>query len=236
LTEPNDLLPKLQHNMETVNTRIADACARSNRSPDDVRLIAVTKYAEWDWVCTLSQFHRDFGENRPQQLVEREPQLPDANWHLIGQLQTNKCRSAVRHACMIHSVDSLKLLNRIGRVAAEDDCSIPVLLQVNISAEESKSGFAAADLIRNWPEIVRHAGSHITLAGLMTMAPLSESAEVTRPVFRGLSELRDQLNDSLPIPTLTELSMGMSGDFEVAIEEGATMIRVGSSLFEGLSK
>lgn len=231
----NDLLQRLRDNMEAVLTRIQQACARSNRSVDDVRLIAVTKYAEWEWVCALSQFHNDFGENRPQQLAEREPQLSDATWHLIGQLQKNKCRSAVRHASLIHSVDSMRLLERIGRVAREEDRTVKVLLQVNVSEEESKSGFVPDDLIKAWPELTVQSSHHLTVAGLMTMAPLSESAEATRPVFRQLSELKDRLNRISQTNPLTELSMGMSRDFEVAIEEGATMIRVGSLLFEGLA-
>jgi len=230
------MLQTLRHNIDTVRTRIEHACARSKRSVDDVRLIAVTKYAEWDWVRSLSQLHTDFGENRPQQLAEREPQLPDANWHLIGQLQKNKCRSAVRHACTIHSVDSIRLLERIARVAQEEDRAVKVLLQVNVSAEESKSGFGPSDLIRSWSELTSHASPHLIIAGLMTMAPLSESAESTRPVFRQLAELKAQLNAMPEGNPLTELSMGMSRDFEVAIEEGATMIRVGSSLFEGLAE
>jgi len=236
LNEPDDLSQTLRHNLEAVNSRIERACAQSNRPSDDVRLIAVTKYAQWEWVHAISQLHNDFGENRPQQLAEREPQLPNANWHLIGQLQKNKCRLAVHHASMIHSIDSMKLLERIGRIAAKDNCQAQVLLQVNISAEDSKSGFAPPDLIEMWPEIVQRAGSHVTLAGLMTMAPLSESAEAARPVFHSLLELRNQLNSLLVTPTLTELSMGMSRDFEVAIEEGATMVRVGSALFEGLGE
>ncbi len=231
----NDLLQRLRDNKEAVVTRIQQACARSNRSVDDVRLIAVTKYAEWEWVSALAHIHNDFGENRPQQLAEREPQLPDSTWHLIGQLQKNKCRLAVRHASLIHSVDSMRLLERIGRVAQEEDRAVRVLLQVNVSEEESKSGFVPADLIESWLEVSEQASNHLTITGLMTMAPLSESAEATRPVFRQLSELMDRLNQITGTTTLTELSMGMSRDFEVAIEEGATMIRVGSSLFEGLA-
>lgn len=224
----------LQRNLDAVSSRIKRACQKSNRSPDDVTLVAVTKYAEWDWVCALAELHPIFGESRPQQLAERQPQLPGVQWHLIGQLQRNKVRSAIRHAHLIHSVDSLRLLRRIHQLAEETGRPTRLLLQVNVSGEASKSGFSPQTLLQDWPQIARFTSEFVTISGLMTMAPRSDSASDIRPVFAGLAELRRQLNERAECPELQELSMGMSRDFETAVEEGATLIRIGSSLFEGL--
>ena len=224
----------LQKNLKSITDQIERACSASSRSPDEVQLIAVTKYAEWEWVQTLAKLHSVFGESRPQLLAERQPKLPKIHWHQIGQLQRNKARLAIRHANVIHSVDSLQLLQRISRLALEDDRSIELLLQVNVTGEESKSGFTPKVVLDSWTSIVQHLGPHAKLTGLMTMAPLSNCSESARPVFAQLAKLKHQLNARQGSPQLTELSMGMSGDFDVAIEEGATMIRVGRSLFNGL--
>lgn len=232
-----DSLPDvLQRNLSTIRQRIERACRRSNRSADDVTLVAVTKYAEWDWVCALSEQHAIFGESRPQQLADRQPQLPRVQWHLIGQLQRNKARTAIRHAQVIHSVDSLKLLQRIHQLTAETEDRIELLLQVNVSGEASKSGFSPQELLDNWPQIAAFSSDRVRLSGLMTMAPKSESSEETRPIFAALRQLQRELNDQGACGELTELSMGMSRDFEAAVEEGATLIRIGSSLFEGLQR
>ena len=222
-------------NLDAVKARVSAACDRSQRNVDEIELVAVTKYAEWEWVQNLAQVHHCFGENRPQQLAERQPQIADASWHLIGQLQRNKCRQAVLHADVIHSVDSLKLLERIQRVAQDEQQPVRVLLQVNVSGEESKSGFEPSELLREWEQNVSQAVQHVSITGLMTMAPRTDSPEATRPFFRQLRELRDQLNERQHTEPLRELSMGMSGDFEVAVEEGSTLIRVGSALFQGLA-
>jgi len=195
----------LQSNLSGVLLRIRAACARAGREQSGVRLIAVTKYADWAWVQMLAGLHPVFGENRPQQLAERSQQLPAVEWHLIGHLQRNKVQLALRHAALIHSVDSLRLLQSIaaGAVAGRRPA---VLLQVNVSREDSKTG--------------------------------SSDPEDARPVFAELRHLRDLLNE-LPATRqrgirLSELSMGMSGDFEQAVEEGATLLRIGSLLFRGL--
>lgn len=224
----------LQQNLDAVHSRIEQACQRADRSPEDVTLVAVTKYAEWEWVCALAELHPVFGESRPQQLAERQPQLPRVQWHLIGQLQRNKVRSAIGHADMIHSVDSLRLLRRIHQLAEETSRPIRLLLQVNVSGEESKSGFTPEMLLQEWPQIAGFTSPSVTISGLMTMAPKSDSESSIRPVFAGLAELRHRLNEQAECAELTELSMGMSRDFEIAVEEGATLIRVGSSLFDGL--
>ncbi len=213
------------------------ACRRSGRSLNDVRLIAVTKSAEWSWVEALSSLYQTFGENRPQQLAERQALLPAVEWHLIGQLQRNKVKLALQHASVIHSVDSLRLLERVAAVGAELQIRPKVLLEANMSQESAKSGFTVEELRRDWPQIVSFSTA-VQIDGLMTMAAESDDPENARPVFRSLRLLRDELrqtdasrNASLD---LRELSMGMSGDFVPAIEEGATMVRIGSRIFQGL--
>ncbi|MEZ6055165.1 MAG: YggS family pyridoxal phosphate-dependent enzyme [Planctomycetaceae bacterium] len=267
-----DLLSVLEQNLDSVRQRIRAACDRVGRSVESVQLIAVTKYAPWEAVVGLASLgQRRFGENRPQQLLARasqwkteSPLATTANlsssdpksdtattspvpleWHLIGQLQRNKVRSILPVVSRIHSVDSIRLLERIDEIAGELSLTPRVLLEVNVSGEESKHGFEPQQLLDDWEEIARLKQVHIT--GLMTMAPLADDPEQSRPWFRQLRELRDELRNIhqqfKPIDQtsllgsndlLSELSMGMSGDFEVAIEEGATHIRVGSSLFARL--
>lgn len=226
-----DINETIQANVAAVKQRIQDAATRSGRMADDVTLVAVTKYAQDEWVASLSRFHPIFGENRPQQLAERVPQFDDSiQWHLIGQLQRNKVRLSLPLAHTIHSVDSWRLLDRIELIGTELELRPRVLIEVNVSGEAAKAGFT--------PETLREEAAKLTalktvnVTGLMTMAPAGD-AESTRSVFSNLRELRDQLAASTGLE-LTELSMGMSGDFEVAIEEGATIVRVGSRLFEGL--
>lgn len=231
------LTETIRRNLGSVQQQIAAACERSGRPAASVKLVAVTKYADWDWVKTLAKFHSAFGENRPQQLAERSPLLPDAEWHLIGQLQRNKVRQALQHASVIHSVDSSKLLRRISLLAAELQVRPQILIQVNISGEDSKSGFTENELTAEWDSITQEQG-HVDIIGLMTMAPASRELQEAQAVFRGLSRLKSELC-SHPASvssgiTLSELSMGMSGDFEVAIEAGATIVRIGSRLYDGL--
>ena len=226
----------LQSNLASVMSRVRSACVKAGREVSDVRLVAVTKYADWSWVQALSAIHGVFGENRPQQLSERSVLLPAVEWHLIGHLQRNKVNLALRHSALIHSVDSLKLLQSIADAATRGNRPA-VLLQVNISREESKSGFAAEELPRVW-DLVAEYSERVEIRGLMTMAAESSDPEEARPVFAELRNLRDLLC-SLGATCragikLTELSMGMSGDFEQAVVEGATLLRIGSLLFRGL--
>lgn len=233
----------IAENLAAVRSDIGTACAVSGRDPADVRLVAVTKYAEWEWVQALAAMHSDFGENRPQQLAERAPLLPDASWHLIGQLQRNKVRTAVAHANLIHSVDSLRLLQRIDRMTAEfGDEAGPapdVLLQVNVSGEASKSGLTTDEICRNWAEIC-NSTKCVEIIGLMTMAPAADNSEDVRSVFSALRNLRDDLAITDAAVgrgfRLPHLSMGMSGDFSVAVEEGATLVRIGRRLYSGLTR
>ena len=226
---------QLAANYQNVLDRIAQACARAGRLPAEVTLVAVTKTAEPAWIESLVKLGaRDLGESRPQQLVERAAQVSGpVRWHLIGHLQRNKVRQVLPAAQWMHSIDSARLLERVDDVAGELRLRPRLLLEVNVSGEGSKGGFAPDEIAAAWPTIL--ARRHVKLEGLMTMAPLAEDADIARRVFRGLRELRDRLRNVSPenVPR-NELSMGMSQDFEVAVEEGATLVRVGSLLFEGL--
>jgi PLP dependent protein len=215
---------------EAVRRQVADAADACGRRSEDVTIVAVTKTVGVPEVtAALSAGIRDFGENRVQEFLGKYGLFPEARWHFIGTLQTNKVKDVVGRACLIHSVDSLRLLSHIERRAAERGVSQPVLLQVNVAGETSKHGMATADL-----EDVLEEASHmesVEVRGLMTIAPLARAEDV-RWVFRELREVRDSLRATLPDRVeLDELSMGMSGDFRVAVEEGATIVRIGSALF-----
>jgi pyridoxal phosphate enzyme (YggS family) len=215
---------------EAIRRQVADAADACGRRSEDVTIVAVTKTVGVPEVtAALAAGIRDFGENRVQEFLGKYGLFPEARWHFIGTLQTNKVKDVVGRACLIHSVDSLRLLSHIERRAAERGVSQPVLLQLNIAGETSKHGMATADL-----EDVLEAASHmdsVEVRGLMTIAPLARAEDV-RWVFRELREVRDSLRATLPDRVeLDELSMGMSGDFRVAVEEGATIVRIGSALF-----
>lgn len=220
-------------NLRSVRARIAAAAKRSGRLPDAVTLVAVTKYADLDSVQTLVDLGaRDLGESRPQQLGERAERIQSpVRWHLVGTLQRNKARRTLPIVEMIHSADSLRLLRFLDKLAGEMQIRPRILIQVNLSGETTKHGFDADSLRSVWDEIVRL--EHLSIEGLMTMAAWEQDPERTRPTFAGLRELRDQLRGRSPSNLRFEqLSMGMSNDFEVAVEEGATLVRIGSALFE----
>jgi pyridoxal phosphate enzyme (YggS family) len=225
---------RIAANYARITGRIEQACRRAGRPTGDVRLVAVTKSAEIGWIeALLALGVRDLGESRPQQLCERVLLIDKpVDWHLIGHLQRNKVRKVLGVAGWIHSVDTLPLLQRIDEIAGELGVRPRLLLEVNVSGEAAKHGFEPEELAATSPAL--SAVSHVEIAGLMTMAPWTESSEAARPVFAGLRALRDRLREIRSSFALPELSMGMSGDYEVAIEEGATLVRVGSSLFEGL--
>ncbi len=227
----------IAQNLEQIRTAIEAACNRAGRPADSVQLVAVTKYAELNWVRDLIELgETQLGESRPQQMCQRVEELSDdVRWHMIGHLQRNKVDMVVATAELIHSADSLRLLRKIETSAAAAGKQQRILLEVNVSGEESKDGFTPDELRSSWSEILDL--QHVDVQGLMTMAPHSDNAESTRPFFRQLRNLRDELaNASEGRLSLPELSMGMSGDFAIAIEEGATLIRIGSRIFEGLSR
>jgi len=224
-------LGELQSRKEEVLSRIAQACDRAGRSHHDVQVIAVTKYVGVDVVSNVLEAGlTHIGENRWQDAKEKWERLGDqGTWHFIGHLQTNKVKDVVGKFDYIHSVDRLSLATEISKSATKLGLRQRVFVQVNISGEISKYGLPPEDAEAFVKEVAAMSG--IQIVGLMTMAPLEAEAEQTRPVFRGLRELRDRLNRdaSLPEP-IRHLSMGMSGDFEVAVEEGATWVRLGSVL------
>jgi len=233
----SDIESQLGQNLDALDTRIRAAADRAGRSPDEITLVVVTKYAPDAAVRLLPKFGRlDLGENRPQQLVRRVDVVPEARWHLIGRLQTNKVQMVLPHTVLIHSVDSQKLLERLNQAAKDLGRACPVLLEVNVSGESTKQGFEPSHLRSIWDDCLRLP--HLEIRGLMTMAPFTSQPEDARPVFRSLRDLREELRDRSGSHagrhSLRELSMGMSGDFEVAIEEGATLIRVGSAVFDNI--
>ena len=222
--------PKIQQRLATTQARVAGAATEAGRPPESVCLVAVSKTVD---VAAVREAYeagqRRFGENRVQELARKVTALPDdCEWHLIGHLQKNKARAAVAAADWIHSVDSQELLERLDRIAGEE-CRRPcILLQVNITGEEAKSGFAPAEL----PAAVAFAATcdHLDCQGLMTMAQFDADEGTLRASFAGLRQLRDAMAERFGLP-LPELSMGMSGDFEAAIAEGATLVRIGTAIF-----
>lgn len=223
----------LAANLKSVQDRIAAACGRVGRDPGEVTLIAVTKFVTPIEIVELYNLgHRDFGENRVQVGVEHktDSNATDARWHLIGHLQRNKAADALAGGFhIIHSVESDKLLDVLDKECGKQGIRAQIFLEVNVAGEESKYGLTPAAL----PELARKAvkAEHLDVIGLMTMAPFTDDPETSRPVFRELRRLRDELRDKEGID-LQHLSMGMTGDFEVAVEEGATVLRVGTALFQ----
>ncbi len=220
----------MQITIHDLQNRIAQAARKVGREPDNITLVAVSKTYPAQAVARAYEHGlRVFGESRVQEAVGKIPSLPsDAEWHFIGHLQRNKVRAALPLFHLIHSVDTLSLAVAIDRIAGELGLRQRILLEVNISGERSKHGFPADVLPREMEQIL--ALPNLDIRGLMTMAPYDEEAEAARPVFAGLRELRDRLKETSGL-ALPELSMGMSGDFQTAIEEGATMVRIGSALF-----
>jgi pyridoxal phosphate enzyme (YggS family) len=216
-------------NLKNVQQRVAAACARTGRDPSSVTLVTVSKGHPVDVVRAAVDLGVSlFGENRVQEAKIKISQCPSRlQWHLIGHLQSNKCRDAVHFFAMIQSVDSLPLAREINKWAEKSAKTMPVLLEINVAGESSKFGYLAENVLAELKEI--NALPKIEVHGLMTVAPWTQEAEKTRPVFRRLRELKGQCEDILGAP-LPQLSMGMSGDFEVAVEEGATMIRLGTAV------
>ena len=219
-----------QERLDAVNRRIASACARAGRAVDEVRLVAVSKKHGPDRVREAAECGVTiFGENRVQEAGVKIPMCPGRlTWHLVGHLQSNKARPAARLFDMIHSIDSLKLLEAVERGCQDEGKRMPVCIEVNVSGESSKFGLPPEKV----PELLSASDrlQNVQIAGLMTMPPLTEDAEKARTHFRRLRELRDAWCAETGLP-LAELSMGMSHDFEIAIEEGATLIRVATALF-----
>jgi hypothetical protein len=229
-------------NLKRVRENIAAACARADRDPDEVTLVAVTKTRSIErikaaYTCGV----RDFGENRIGEAEEKVPQLREpfaadpATWHMVGHVQSRKADRALNCSDIIHSVESPRLIRRLNRFAADRDTPFPILIEVNVSGEESKYGWPA------WDEETRDKlvervqiladKENLEVHGLMTMAPYVEDAETVRPIFREMRDLRAMLQEEAPFCSWDELSMGMTNDYEVAVEEGATIVRIGRAIF-----
>ena len=226
---------EIADNLRAVMARIAAAAHRVGRQPSDVRLVAVSKtYPLEDIEAALAAGQVDFGENRLEELwpkvdAARRRGLDAIRWHMIGTIQSRKSSDAIGPFALIHSIDRVKIAQRLSRDAMAADCVMNVLLEVNVSGEASKHGFTPDELLAAAGELLALPG--IRIGGLMTMAPFEAEPEETRPVFRVLRCLRDDLVMRYPHGDWQALSMGMTNDFEVAIEEGATIVRIGSAIF-----
>ncbi len=217
-------------NLIAIQKRIEAACARANRDPAAVTLLPVSKSQPPDAVRAVAGLGLNlFGENKVQEAKAKIPLCPGhLHWHLIGHLQTNKCRDAVNFFEMIQSVDSLALAEEIDKRAGQAAKTMPILLEVNLAGEASKFGYRPDALLNELGPV--NALKRVEIRGLMTIAPWMPDAEKVRPIFRQLREMKERCEQILGAP-LPHLSMGMSGDYEVAVEEGATMVRIGTALF-----
>jgi pyridoxal phosphate enzyme (YggS family) len=229
MTESAELI---RNNLESIISRINAAAARAGRDPSDIRLIGVTKTVDIDRIkAAFDCGIMDFGENRVQELCKKADILDiKCNWHLIGHLQTNKVKYIIDRVGLIHSLDSLELAREISRRAETAGRMIDVLVQVNVAGEESKFGIRPEEAPGFVKEVSRMG--NIRVKGLMTIAPLADDPEDVRWVFEGLGKLRiDISRENIDNVDMTCLSMGMSNDFEVAVEEGSNMVRIGTALF-----
>ena len=223
---------RIRENLTAVKQNITNACKKSGREAESVRLVAVSKTRPVEdlqeaYVCGC----RDFGENKVQELVEKYEAMPkDIRWHMIGHLQRNKVKYIVDKVYLIHSVDSVRLAEEISKEALKKDVTVSVLVEVNVAGEESKFGTMAEEAVSLVEEIAKLPG--ICVKGLMTIAPYVENAEENRLYFAKLKQIYvDIIHKNIDIVSMEELSMGMTGDYEVAISEGATYVRVGTGIF-----
>jgi pyridoxal phosphate enzyme (YggS family) len=230
----------IAENVACVRARIAEACARAGRSPGEVTLVAVSKFRSPEAIAEAAAAGvNDFGENRVEEAGEKLPQIDlRLTWHMVGHVQSRKAADVTRLFDVVQSVDSVKLARRLSRFA---ETLLPVLLEVNVSGEAAKYGWQAADWESDraqrqalWDDVREVlALPNLRVSGLMTMAPIVDDMELARPVFAGLRRLRDALAGDFPTSGWPHLSMGMTDDYPVAVEEGATMVRIGRAIFEG---
>ncbi len=223
----------VRENIARLRGQVLAAAVKAGRNPADIKIIAVTKNVpEERMLEALREGITELGENRVQDLLAKQPRFgPGVHWHLIGHLQTNKVKSVVGRVDLIHSLDSWRLACELDRRSREAGLVSEVLVQVNVSGEKSKHGLDPTEV----PDFIRSgldlAG--ISVRGLMTIAPLVDDPEEVRPVFRDLKRLFDSIRLSIPAVSMTYLSMGMTNDYRVAVEEGANMLRVGTAIFSG---
>ena len=222
----------LKENLESVERKIEEACRRAGRMRGEVTLVAVSKTKP---VSMLQEVYdlgiRVFGENKVQEIRDKYEALPaDIEWHMIGHLQTNKVKYIIDKVKLIHSVDSLRLAETIEKEAEKHNCTADILLEVNVAEEESKFGLKTEEVIPVYEKILQY--SHINVRGLMTIAPFVENPEKNRSIFADLHKLYvDIKRKNIDNGTVSILSMGMTNDYEGAIEEGATMVRIGTGIF-----
>lgn len=222
----------IQENIRQVEKIIDNVCQQSNRKRGEVTLIAVSKTKPIDMILEAYQTGcRDFGENKVQELVDKYDALPkDIKWHMIGHLQRNKVKYIVDKVCLIHSVDSLRLAEEISKEAIKKHVCVDILIEVNVAMEESKYGSTVCDTIA----LVREIASlpNVCIKGLMTIAPMTANAEENREYFKQLKKLSvDISQENIDNVSMNILSMGMTGDYPVAVSEGATLVRVGTGIF-----
>ena len=219
----------IRENFDNIKREISEACGKVDRSPEDIKVIAVTKYVTDARVEQAIEVGVDaFAENRPQNYLERKQKYSDKEWHLIGSLQTRKVRDVINHVDYFHALDSLKLAQEIQKRA---DHKIKCFLQVNISKEESKHGFSKEELLALLPELSEL--DQIEYVGLMTMAPFEATSQELLEIFKETQELQKNIQEKhLPNMPMTELSMGMSRDFKEAIQCGSTFVRIGTAFFK----
>lgn len=223
----------LKENLEEVEEKIAKACERAGRAREEVTLIAVSKTKPIEMLQEIyDEGIRDFGENKVQELTEKYEVMPkDMKWHMIGHLQRNKVKYIVDKVTLIHSVDSLRLAETISREAEKKGVTVPILIEVNIAGEETKFGLSSKEEVISLTEQIA-ALPNLSVKGLMTVAPPAEDPEENRPFFREIRQLSvDITNKNIDNVSMEILSMGMTNDYTVAIEEGATMVRVGTGIF-----
>jgi len=222
----------VKENLLIVENRIKEACKRRGRDRSEVTLIAVSKTKPAEMIREAYQSGiRDFGENKVQEICDKYELLPDdIRWHMIGHLQRNKVKQVIDKAVLIHSVDSVRLAEQIEEEAAKKQICVDILLEVNVADEESKFGFRLEETEQAIRDI--SVFPHISIKGLMTIAPFVENSEQNRPVFKELNQFYvDMQRKNIDNVNMNMLSMGMTGDYEIAIEEGATLVRVGTGIF-----
>ena len=222
----------VRENLAQVRKHMEEACRRAGRQTDEVTLIAVSKTKPGSMLMEAPKAGaRDVGENKVQEILEKRPEIPaDARFHMIGHLQRNKVRQVIDQVTLIHSVDSLRLAEQIEHEAAKKELHVNILLEVNVAREESKFGFFLEEVEAALREISKYP--HITVKGLMTIAPYVEDPEENRDIFKKLHQVFiDMKSKNIDNSNMSVLSMGMTGDYQVAIEEGSTMIRVGTGIF-----
>ena len=222
----------LKDNLKNVEERVQAACDRAGRKREEVTLIAVSKTKPIEMLQEIYDENiRDFGENKVQELCDKIEKMPkDIKWHMIGHLQRNKVKYIVDKVALIHSVDSLRLAETIENEAAKHNVTVPILIEVNVAQEESKFGLKTEEVLSLVESVA--ALPHINIKGLMTIAPYVEDPEENRGIFRQLKKLSvDIAAKNINNVNMSVLSMGMTGDYQVAVQEGATMVRVGTGIF-----